>query len=115
MQKDVPRASTVPLAVLPSILPVVRLDLPRELIPEMEGTLAMWPTAMEAAVHLPHRVVAGMGAAAGLHSPLAAPLYRAGAEDLEGPLASRSVVETPMVAAERTSSATRGPVEGCLH
>ena len=26
---------------------------------EVEGTLAMWPTALAAAAHLPHRVVAG--------------------------------------------------------
>ena len=115
MRKDVLRASRVPAAVLPSILPVVPLDSPWELIPVMEGTLAMWLTAMGAVAHLPHRVVAGMGAAAGLQSPLAAPLYRLGAEDLEGPLATPSVVETPMVAAEQASSAARGPVRGCLH
>lgn len=115
MQKDVPRASRVPMAELPRILTTVPSNSSQVLIPEEEDTLALGPDALGSSAHLPHRVVAGMGAAAGLQSPLAAPLYRAGAEDLEGPLASPSVVETPMVAAAQTSSAARGPVEGCLH
>ena len=107
MQKDVPRASRVPTAELPHILPMVPSNSSQVLIPEEEDTLALGPDALESSAHLPHRVVAGMGAAAGLQSPLAAPLYRLCAEDLEGPLATSSVVETPMAAAEQASSATR--------
>ena len=59
MRRGALKASGVPAAVLPRILTVVPLDSPWELIPVVEGTLAMWPTAMAAAAHLPHRVVAG--------------------------------------------------------